>query len=153
MIRPAETKDLPQIGKMGREFFDASGLSEVTEWDALSFDRTARFLMEAGDHGSLLVADHPGVGLVGMAGSLIFPLYCNHTKSIGQETFWWVDPDYRSGVGGLLLDELEADARRKGADIFMSAQLAGQHDRAFARIYVRRGYVPAENTFIRKLKS
>jgi hypothetical protein len=42
---------------------------------------------------------------------------------------------------------------RKGAHVFMSAAIAGLRDGAIRRVYERRGYRPAENTFIRNLHS
>lgn len=136
---------------MGREFFAASGLADMAAWDDASFEKVATALMSEEVAGSLLVVD--AGWLVGMAGSVIFPLFCNQSVMMAQEVFWFVNPEHRNGIGATLLRELEADASRKGASLFISAQIAGQRDEAFARVYARRGYRPSENTFIRKLAS
>lgn len=151
-IRHANEGDVLDLVDMGQNFFEESGLSDVAAWDALSFEVTVRTLLSGAVRGSLLVAEQETI-LVGMTGAVIFPLYCNLKLQLAQEIFWFVDPDYRKGLGGSLLDELEADCRRKGADIFMSAQIAGQRDDAFARLYQRRGYRPSENLYMRKLSS
>ncbi len=151
VIRHAEPDDIPSIVSMGELFFEESGYASVITWDQASFLKTACTLLVA-DEGSLLVAEQHGL-IVGMAGSVVFPFFMNQSQRIGQELFWWVSPDYRQGIGSALLDELEADAKRKGADVFMSAQIAGQRDEAFKRLYMRRGYKPAENSFMRVLNS
>lgn len=151
-IRPAEPKDLLEIIEMGREFFEQSGNDAFTTFDEPSFTATAIALISGVSNGSLLVAES-AERLVGMTACVVFPFYANMATKIGQEIFWFVKPDHRNGVGASLLDELEADARRKGADVFMSAAIAGLRDKAIGRVYQRRGYRPAENTYIRKLSS
>lgn len=149
-IRPAEPRDLIDIIDMGREFFEQSGNGAFTTFDENSFISTVMSLMSGA--GTLLVAES-GERAVGMAASVVFPFYANMNTRICQEVFWFCKPDFRSGIGGALLDELEADAQRKGSDVFMSAAIAGLRDGAIARVYERRGYKPAENTFIRRLSS
>lgn len=151
-IRHANDGDLFSIVDMGQDFFNESGLQDVASWDAPSFEKTARALIDGDVPGCLLVAEHDRE-LVGMTGCIMFPLYCNLSLNLAQEVFWWVDPEHRKGLGGSLLDELESEAKRKGANVFMSAQIAGQRDEAFARIYQRRGYRPSENLYMKRLSS
>lgn len=151
-IRIAEPKDFEAIIEMGREFFEQSGNSAFTTFDEPSFATTVIGLMSGVANGTLLVAEsleRP----VGIAAHVVFPFYANMKTKIGQELFWFVKSDFRNGLGAELLDELEADAKRKGADVFMSAAIAGLRDAAIGRVYQRRGYKPAENTFIRRLSS
>lgn len=151
-IRRATEGDVFDLVNMGQDFFAESGLQDVASWDATSFEKTVRALLAGDVPGSLLVAERDNE-VIGMTGAIMFPLYCNLALMCAQEVFWWVAPEFRSGLGGALLDELEADVKRKGAHVFMSAQIAGQRDEAFARLYRKRGYRPSENTFIRKLTS
>lgn len=151
-IRAAKPEDLGALLEMGREFFDHSGNGAFTTFDEPSLTATLISLVSGLSGGSLIVAEVSG-RVVGMAACLVFPFYANHSTLIGQELFWWTNPDHRKGIGGELLDELEAEAKRKGAKVFISANLAGEHDAAFERLYRRRGYIPAENTFIRNLSS
>lgn len=152
VIREANVTDLEAIVRMGRLFFDESGFAEVTSWDDDTFFNTAVTLLSARKDASLLVAEQHGE-IVGMAGSVIFPFFMNRHQRIGQELFWFCSPDYRNGIGTELLDELEKDARRKGADVFLTAQISGQRDDAFKRLYMRRGYRPSENTYLKALNS
>lgn len=152
VIREAEPDDLEALLEMGKAFFDHSGSSSFTTFDEASFTTTLMSLMSGIAGGSLLVADVDGRA-IGMAACVVFPFYANMETKIGQEIFWWVKPEYRKGIGGSLMDELEAAAGRKGAKIFIGANLSGEHDAAFARLYRRRGYSPGEQTHIRILAS
>jgi GNAT superfamily N-acetyltransferase len=151
-IREAEPNDLSALLDMGREFFEVSGNGAFTTFDEPSLIATLIALMSGVSGGVLLVAETAGQ-VVGMAACVVFPFYANMETLIGQEVFWFCKPDYRKGIGGEILDELEAAAKRKGAKVFISANLSGEHDAAFERLYRRRGYTPAENTHIRILAS
>lgn len=151
-IRHAEPSDLPAIIDMGRDFFEQSGNAEFTTFDDASFVTTVIALMSGISGGVLLVAE-VGEKCVGMASCVTFPLYCNMATKVGQEIFWWVNPDCRNGIGSSLMDELEAEAMRSGAHVFLTAALPGLRDRAIGRLYEKRGYKPAENTFVKRLSS
>jgi predicted N-acetyltransferase YhbS len=151
-IRLAQPEDLVALLEMGREFFDVSGNGAFTTFDETSLTATLIAVMSGVSGGVLLVAETGGQ-VVGMASCVVFPFYANMNTLIGQEIFWWVKPEYRKGIGGALMDELEAEAKRKGAKIFIGANLSGEHDAAFARLYRRRGYSPGEQTHIRILSS
>lgn len=151
-IRHANEGDLFALVNMGQDFFAESGLQDVASWEPQSFEATCRAIIDELVVGSILVAERDNE-LIGMTGGVLFPLYCNLSLVCCQELFWFVMPEHRAGVGGALLDELEAEAKRKGASVFISAQIAGQRDEAFARLYRKRGYRPSENTYIRRLSS
>ena len=150
-IRRAEPKDFVDLIDMGREFLEQSGNS-FTTFDEPSFSATLISLMSGVNGATLLVAESAGRA-VGMAASVTFPFYANANTRLAQEIFWFVKPDFRSGLGAALLDELEAEAKRSGAAVFMSAAIAGLRDGAIGRVYERRGYKPLENTYLRKLSS
>ncbi|WP_441235664.1 GNAT family N-acetyltransferase [Bradyrhizobium sp. 930_D9_N1_4] len=147
-IRAAEPGDLGELIEMGRAFFEHSGSEAFTTFDEPSFTATLIAVTSGVSGGVLLVAEAAGQ-IVGMAACVVFPFYANVQTLIGQEIFWWVKPEHRKGVGGDLLDELEAEAKRKGAKVFIGANLSGEQNAAFARLYRRRGYVPGENTHLR----
>lgn len=137
---------------MGREFFEYSGNGAFTTFDEPSFTATIIALMSGVSGGTLLIAESADQ-IVGMAGCVVFPFYANMATKIGQEIFLYCKPEHRTGIGESLLDELETEARRCGANVFIGANLAGRRDKAFSRFYRRRGYVPAENTHIRVFAS
>lgn len=147
-IRHAEPDDLDALLSMGRDFFDHSPNGTFTTFDENSLTATLMALMSGVTGGSILVAETAGE-VVGMAACVVYPFYANHSTLMGQEVFWWVKPEFRKGIGGSLLDELEAEAKRKGAKVFLGAHLSGERNAAFERLYRRRGYTPAENTHLR----
>ncbi len=151
-IRHAEPHDFNDLIDMGREFLEQSGNASFTTFDEASFAATLISLMSGVNNATLLVAESGGRA-VGMAASVVFPFYANMNTKLGQEIFWYCKPDFRSGVGAALLDELETEAGRKGADVFMSAAIAGLRDGAIGRVYQRRGYKPAEHSYMRRLSS
>jgi predicted N-acetyltransferase YhbS len=151
-IREAQPNDLNALLDMGREFFEHSGNAKFTTFDEPSLTATLIGLMSGVPNGCVLVAELDGK-VVGMAGCVVFPFYANFSTSIGQEVFFWVSPAHRGVVGDALLDELEDTAMRKGAKVFINANIAGERDKAFARYYRRRGCVPAEQTHIKVLHS
>jgi GNAT superfamily N-acetyltransferase len=150
-IRTATVEDVEEIIEMGRGFYDESPFASISTFDEGSLRLTILALINGSMQGGLLVAEADR--LVGMAAYVIFPLYFNMQTKIGQEVFWWVRPEHRRGVGSRLMDELEAEAKRNGAKVFIGANLSGEHDAAFARLYRRRGYMPGEQTHIRILSS
>ena len=148
MIRPADERDIPALVRMGHYFFDEAGWGDVSGYDPASMERTLRHLIDAST-GILLVAEHDGV-VVGMAGALLYPHYFNVETLTGQEIFWWVDPAHRKGCGGVLLDALEDAARAAGAVSFSMVSVASLRSDALDRVYQRRGYRPAERTYIKR---
>jgi GNAT superfamily N-acetyltransferase len=151
-IRHATPDDIEQLVEMGEQFFEESPFRSISTWDAGSFQLTVMSLLSGSTQGGLLVAEDGGK-LAGMAAYVIFPLYFNLQTKLAQEVFWFCKPAHRRGLGGALLSELEQDALKNGAQVFISANLAGERDEAFTRLYQRRGYAPTENVFMRKLAS
>ena len=150
LVRAATRDDMPEIIVMGEQFHILSGMKDMGAFDATSLENTIVAMIDGPVSGFVLVAESDGE-VVGMTAGILFPLYFNLSLKGCQELFWYCKPDSRKGAGRLLLDELEAEASRRGADVFMTAALAGLRDGAIARVYERRGYRPVENTFIRKL--
>jgi GNAT superfamily N-acetyltransferase len=148
MIRDALHSDIPRIVELGERFFVAAGWPDVATWCADSISETLARMIEA-DAAILLVADIGTV--VGMAGGLTYPAYFNAAQTMGSELFWWVEPEHRSGVGSLMLDAMEARAAALGCTAWIMASLASQRPDTMARLYARRGYRPAEATFIKGL--
>lgn len=150
MIRAGEETDVPAIMALGRKFFDAAGWPAVAEWDDASVEATLRALIDGKMPGGLPVAEVDGE-VVGMAAFLLFPFYFNLRTTVGQEIFWYVEEKHRFGAGAEMLQWIEAKAKEGGAAVFIMSSVTGLRDAALARVYARRGYAPAENTFIKRL--
>jgi len=142
VIREATEADIPELLRMGRAFFGATAFGAVG-FDEESAAATARMLIKL-PNGILLITEG------GMAGALVYPFYFNAAHMTAQELFWWVDPDARKGGTGIhLLVALEAAARAKGAQSLTMICLAEIEGPAVAELYLRNGYAPSEQSFIK----
>lgn len=145
MIRSATLADLPALMAMAGQFAAVAELNKIAAYDASSMERTFRFLIE-NDDGILLIAVEGGA-----AGGLIHPPYWNLSERIGQEMFWWVNPECRGSVGLKLLDALEAAAKAKGATAWSMIALQSSAPERTGKLYERRGYRPTEHSYVRSL--
>jgi GNAT superfamily N-acetyltransferase len=145
VIRPAVEADLPRLLEMGRRFFDASGYSDITEYDPASTEASLRMLMEVG---VLLVAERDEV--IGCAGALVYPFYFNSGHLTGQELFWWVEPEHR-GVGMDLYHALEQAVKDKGAQSFSMIALDKLNPERVGEMYRKVGYRPSDHSYIKRL--
>lgn len=148
-IRQAGYRDIETIAEMGARFFKEAEWSDVTSWDHESVTQTLQTLIDS-DDGILLVCVKDGK-VIGMAGGLVHPAYFNRHHKTGQELFWWVEPDHRSGVGGRLLEGLESAALYRGAQSWSMIALASLRPEVVGKVYQRRGYRASEQTFIKAL--
>lgn len=149
MIRRAEGADLPRMVEMGRAFFEEGALAGFATWEDESVREALAAMLERHDC-VMLVAEVGGV-IFGMAASIICPLWFNTSVMTGQEWFWYVAPDHRNGTGKPLLEALERETKALGAETFTMLSLATLRPEALERLYTRRGYRPAERTYIRRL--
>ncbi len=143
VVRPATFSDIPQMLEMGRRFYEASGYSDVTEFDPESLRVTYEALITS-ESAVVLVAEGA------MAAALIYPFYFNASHKTAQEMFWWVDPDKR-GIGTKLFDALMAGVKAKGAQSLSMIALERLTPEKVGGIYERRGFRPSERSYIKKL--
>lgn len=149
MIRAAVPADCPRILELGERFFNEAGWRDVATWDRVSVIDTLEALSRGG---VLLVAEADGV-VVGIAGAALYPAYFNAGLTMAQELFWYVEAAHRNGLGAALLRELEAGCRAKGAHTFTMITVAGLDDELLAKVYRRKGFRPAERSFIKRLEA
>jgi hypothetical protein len=145
-VRAAVSYDVPALCVLGRQFFNASGYAELSKWDSVSFETTVRALIEGRVRGGIFVFEVDD-SIVGMAGFLTSPFFFNLSTLIAQEMFWFVAPGHHAGMS--LLDAMEQGAKAQGATAFIMSSLSGHRDPALARLYSKRGYRAAENTFVK----
>lgn len=144
IIRDAQPEDFNDLERLGRDFAKAAGLPDVDK-DTLDF--TLGNLLE---NGIFKVAVNGSV--IGCAGALVFPQWWNASEIVAQELFWFVDKDHRGTSAGIrLLKALEKSAKEKGAKKLMMICLHDLDGEKVAKMYSKLGYVPQEQTYIRKL--
>jgi len=145
VIRKATLDDIPAIADLGERFFRQSHYAQFATWDRVSFAETLAVLVRAG---TLLVVQHECV--VGMGAFLLFPWYFNASQHGAQEIFLFIAPDHRGRDGFRLIEEMERAAKEAGAVAFIAGSTEGMRHEALDRLYLRRGYAPAGNTFIKR---
>lgn len=149
MIRRATIADYEALTEMGRQFFAATGYSDIVAFDDISFRVTLDNLL-AGDS-VCLVAELDGQ-VVGAAGALAYPFYFNAAHKTGQEVFWWINPGHRGGtIGARLFAALESWAREAGCQSFSMIALATVNPDMIGAIYLKSGYRASEHTYIKEL--
>jgi len=153
MIRPATLEDCETIAELGEEFFTEAGWQDVAEYRREDCLKSLQFLA-TNDTGILLVAEEDGE-IIGMAGGLVSPLFFNFSHKAAQEFFWWMSPRSGGTLGVRMLDALEHGARALGCSTLTMGLIAilsaGKKGASMRRLLVRRGYRPAEHTWIKRL--
>lgn len=148
MIRPATVSDIPAIAALGEKFHAHAGWEEI----AYSRDDCAASLtsfMEA-DCFVCIVSETNGV-IDGMAAGIVSPVYFNRDHLSGEELFWWADETAPQFTGIRLLEALESAARERGCQTWQMKSLARLNGDRMIRLYERRGYRAAEQSFIKRL--
>jgi GNAT superfamily N-acetyltransferase len=148
MIRPATALDIPEIAALGEAFHAQAGWEEIT-YSADDCEASLRAFMEA-DCFICLVAEHEGQ-IVGMAAGILSPVYFNRDHLSGEELFWWVSEAAPQLAGIRLLDALEKHARERGCQTWQMKALARLNGDRMIRLYERRDYRAAEQSFIKRL--
>lgn len=149
-IRPALLSDIPDVAALGERFHAEAGWPEIAAPYVVEDCAQSLRLMVENPAGILLVAEAGG-HLVGMAGGLAHPFYFNFGHLHGGELFWWVEPGLRDGTGAALFDALEDAARSIGCLTFSMSAVERLKPELMGRLYTRRGYVPSERSFIKRL--
>lgn len=142
-IRPAVLADVPRLVAMGEHFIAQTGYQALLPINPAQIDALMRRLLEA-EAGALLVLEGPSE-LVGMFGLYVFAHPISGER-VASEVFWWVEPGARGG-GLRLLAAAEAWAVAQGAVVFQMIAPTP----AVERVYVRRGYVPVERLYQRRV--
>lgn len=144
-VRAATFHDVPRMVELGRAFFSVSDMEALATFCPGSFAVSLHNMIQT-PSAILLVAEVAGE-VIGFAGAMVFPAYWNDRALIGQETFWWVQPDYRGKAGAVLLRGLEDEARNMGARSFLMVSLEALRPDAVGKLYERRGYAPLEHSY------
>lgn len=144
MIRLAVDEDMTELLRMSESFFDASGYSDLTDFNK----DDSQIVLEKLIDDDLLLTDGKNV----MFGFLVFPILMNASTLIAQELFWWVDEHLRgSGVGVEILKQGEKLAKEKGATALLMLSLNDLNGKAVNKLYRSMGYKQKESTFVKVL--
>lgn len=149
MIRNAILDDVDAVVAIGERFHAESNWGAVCEYVADDEARTCAHLVTS-DDGLLIVADNDGE-IVGALGGLFFPAHMNFAHRMGQELFWFVLPEYRGGLGAMLLQAAEEAARAAGCKHWGMGAIEHLRGASVQRLLERDGYRATERCFMKEL--
>ena len=147
IIRHAEHKDIEQIEKLCKKFFDVCGY-DFCEYD----EETINGLLDTSICQGLTSVAEKENKLIGFITGLAFPAILNNKVMCGSELAWWVEPEYRKTSAGIkLLKHIERSAKDFGSLTWSMMCLEELDPDGLESMYKRMGYKPAERTFVRVL--
>lgn len=123
--------------ELGKRFADDAGVTDAIGWNDDSVEAMLR----------VMIAEHILLrGENSILGGLVYAHPFNSARVVFQEMFWRCEG---GGEGVRLLAEAERLAKEMGAS--RSLMLTVDAMPGAERIYHRRGYTPAERTFIKEI--
>jgi len=148
-IRKARHGDIKDIIAMGIEFINTGWKHTIEPSSESLLIWLHDFLNHPGAVVWLAIEDGEAVGMIG---GMVYPMYFNQNHLHAQEFFWWVKPERRNSRAGLrLIDAFEQWAIKQGAATIQMGTVDKASPKSLVRLYEKRGYIPAENSFIRKV--
>jgi len=151
IIREAHAGDVPELSAMGLRFYRAGKFSEKKlDFNTQSLCEFLFFLITA-EVGLLLVAEKDGK-IIGSIAGIIAPWMLSFQQSTITETWWWVDPEYRTTMAGVkLLREFENKARGLGVSFCMMGTHDVYTEDKLQRFYRKLKYKHLEHKYIKEL--
>lgn len=150
ILREATPADRDQVIAMALRFHAETAYAQLLQADP---DRIAALFDVSHAHGVVYVAEAEHSGEGGELVGFIAFVACIHQQSgerFASEQGWWVNPIYRTGsLGRQLLALAEAWAKADGC--FFIAMIAPVGMDAVGHVYERRGYVPVETTWMKRV--
>jgi hypothetical protein len=150
VIRHATIDDAEQIAYLGCMFHEQAFGNDILEYDIddcivslEGFIGQPNFICMVADVGGRFVS----------FGSLILsPVYFNHSHISCEELFWWADPESNyPGIGMKLKKRMEEEAKKRGAESIQMKSISALNGERMANLYIRNGYKPCEQSFIKRL--
>lgn len=150
MIRFATPEDAPKVAEMVEPFFGMALTEMLGEYDRKAMQNLVAATTLSGD-ACTIIAEVDG-NMVGALCALSYQHPMKPSVRIGQELFWWVDPEHRKGgTGKEMLSAFEDWAKSIGCRSVVMATMHGiDHERNGA-FYQRSGYGPFEYTYLKEV--
>lgn len=128
---------------LGQKFFDESKSSGKLNWEHVKGNMIAMLVSGTGAIWIAEEASRP----VGIIGGLITPHFFTGDP-VAIETFWYVDPDHRTGtIGPRLKKQYEDWALNLEVQEIHMSRIHGIQDEKMHDYYVKTGYPPYETVY------
>lgn len=153
MIREATLDDLEPLMELVKEFHYATNRKKYASFeDSVQgwLQWVSKCILEPGP--LCLVAESEGKAVGFLLG---FPsqMYWNPAVKVFLETAMWVTPDFRSmGLGGKLVDEMVAHAKRLGIDIVFGGATTEYNTKKTSQLWLSKGFHMAEKHFMLRIE-
>lgn len=149
MIREANLDDLDELVALGKEFITLSGLCELTPYSE-PYAKLVFKSMIKGNNTFVFVLSLDGK-LCGFCGGRVGKFIFSNQGLLGQEDFFWITPAKRGAWANKMLLAMEEKATSLGCTVWAMVSLENQRPEAVAKFYKRKGYLPLEYRFYKKL--
>lgn len=147
-IRFGETKDIPILVRMSRDFFESSHYFKTNVFNPETVKKTIEDNLSKPKEQSILLILEKDEKVVGFIAGLAFHSFFSDDY-FAVEHLWWVDPEYRSSKSLLLLKSLEQWASHIGCSKLI---ITGQKDQTdLKKVLSRFNYTEIEYTFTKEL--
>ena len=146
MVRVGCESDIDSVLPLADAFWSVTGYEEPF------CEESARGFLELSVSQNMLVVYEVDGEIAGFASGIISGLLCNLNAVTGTETAWWVMPEHRGKIGGvLLLRELESQAKNAGVKYWNMVYLQESMPEKVMSIYEGEGYKPVETVVQKRL--
>lgn len=151
IIRLAEDNDINSILDIAEKFYVHSGFDKIGfTVDRDGFYNYCSILMRL-PNSIIMVLEEEGK-VIGSISGILHPLYLNPSVLMITENWWWVDPEYRDGRGGIKLEkELIRWGKEKGADKIIMSTSHSPKEESLKNYYIKMGYTYLESHFIKEI--
>jgi len=151
LIRLATQDDYIDILRLCLEFYKSSPYKDLPESIEMIDEEIRKYLhSEPSQNVILLLVDslgHPRGILAGGMSSIPFS-----PMKVAYEGVWFVEEAYRGKEAIQLLYIFEYWANKHGADVINMNLLNNEFKDPLTKLYLRKGYVEAETSFIKRLR-
>jgi len=148
IVRPPTNDEIPRMVQMGEYFWKLTNYADKVPYIHKDVIQSCNIMKEQG----LLLGAYSGDEIAGFIGGVVGTSYTNFNIKIGQELFWWIQPQYRnSGAGTLLLSAIENRAKELGLTYWTMIYLVNIEPEKTKHLYERSGYKSTEIGYTKEL--
>lgn len=147
IVRKAEIEDIEFITILIHEFYEESLKEYKITLNDETIDKTIRNFIK---NNIALVLEHESK-IVGMMGGIVARSIFNENQLFAQEAVWYINKDYRNGLGGIkLLKEFERICKIMGANLIAMIHMNNLNADGLNKFYLANDYIAMETHYIKE---